>query len=82
MFVCPYIHWDIHRLKGIKKSEQYRLLCSELELFTRCYSVTPHHKVIMENIQNVRAVCGDSTATKSESEANGKIRRGEDSQED
>lgn len=49
------------RLKGIKKTEQYRLLCAELEMIIRGYATNSHHKVILENIQNVRAACGDAS---------------------
>lgn len=51
---------SLYRLKGAKRVDQYRLLCTELELFTKIYATTPHHRVILENIRNFRAACKES----------------------
>ncbi|KAL9897125.1 protein asunder-like isoform 1-T2 [Glossina fuscipes fuscipes] len=58
--LLPFATMNSNRLKGIKKTEQYRLLCAELEMIIRGYATNSHHKVILENIQNVRAACGDA----------------------
>ncbi|XP_029404976.1 protein asunder [Bactrocera dorsalis] len=57
----PFPNMGVGRLKGSKKGDQYKLLCAELELLIRAYATTPHHKVILESVQNVRAACGDAT---------------------
>ncbi|XP_023306840.2 protein asunder [Lucilia cuprina] len=57
----PFPNLSANRLKGHKKIDQYKLLCAELEVLIKGCASTPYHKVILENIQNVRAACGDAT---------------------
>ncbi|XP_054725944.1 protein asunder [Anastrepha obliqua] len=57
----PFPNMGGGRLKGSKKADQYKLIYAELEVLIRAYATTPHHKVILESVQNVRAACGDTT---------------------
>uniref|UniRef100_A0A0A1XJQ0 Protein asunder n=1 Tax=Zeugodacus cucurbitae TaxID=28588 RepID=A0A0A1XJQ0_ZEUCU len=57
----PFPNMGVGRLKGSKKGDQYKLICAELEVLIRAFATTPHHKVILESVQNVRAACGDAT---------------------
>ncbi|CAD6991453.1 protein asunder [Ceratitis capitata] len=57
----PFPNMGGGRLKGNKKTDQYKLLCAELELLIRASSTTPHHKAILERVQNFRIACRDST---------------------
>lgn len=52
--------------------DQYKLFCAELEVIIKSCASTPYHKKILENIQNVRAACGDATV-KSELDATSKL---------
>ncbi|XP_075146406.1 integrator complex subunit 13 asun [Haematobia irritans] len=62
----PFPNMSANRLKGHKKVDQYKLFCAELEVLIKSCSKTPHHKVILENIQNVRAACGDAIKTETD----------------
>lgn len=59
--ILPFPNINAQRIKGHKKVDQYKLFCAELEILLKGCTTTPHHKVILESIQNVRAACGDST---------------------
>ncbi|XP_013102163.1 protein asunder [Stomoxys calcitrans] len=63
--LLPFTNMSANRLKGHKKVDQYKLFCAELEVLIKSCAKTPHHKAILESIQNVRAACGDA-AIKSE----------------
>lgn len=59
--LLPFPNLSANRIKGHKKTDQYKLLCTELEVILKGCATTPYHKVILESIQNVRAACGDAT---------------------
>lgn len=59
--LLPFHNISANRIKGHKKTDQYKLLCAELEVILKGCATTPYHKVILESIQNVRAACGDAT---------------------
>uniref|UniRef100_T1P9Y3 Protein asunder n=1 Tax=Musca domestica TaxID=7370 RepID=T1P9Y3_MUSDO len=66
--LLPFSNLNANRIKGHKKVDQYKLFCAELEVIIKSCASTPYHKKILENIQNVRAACGDATV-KSELDA-------------
>lgn len=59
--LLPFPNLSANRIKGHKKIDQYKLLCSELELIIKDCAKTPYHKAVLESIQRVHASCGDSS---------------------
>lgn len=55
-----------HRLKSIKKEEQYRLLWSELEILISNTGKSPGHNAILSCIRDCRARGPNQTADKVE----------------
>lgn len=59
----------LHRLKGSKKDEQYKLVWSELEIILQNSLNSPEHKAILQSLQECRSRGGETSSTKAETDS-------------